>query len=254
MAESQDAQLAGLYGDIVTAGGLGPVLEGVLGPGFSVTRAGFYEAVVRRCDPGREQDILSGRHWRASVGVALLERLFHVDLAPAGHGVALAGGWMRSEHEAWALIASALDAADVRPIVDGCSDLSWSSNGLAVLSGDETEWWWQFHLAETHDPLPVLAPLIAAAAAQPRLRQLRPYTSMWSLCFSRCTRYPFSDEGPFIEAGRDPRTNATTYTVSASPQQARRPRVVLADPVEAAAYAAGLVPANSPAVAGSGPD
>ena len=42
-------------------------------------------------------------------------------------------------------------------------------------------------------------PLIKAAMKRPELRQLFPYTSLNSLCFSRTTGYPFTHDCPVIE-------------------------------------------------------
>lgn len=55
---------------------------------------------------------------------------------------------------------------------------------------------WAFYLtAGTDEPAP-LGPLIAAAARRPRLRALLPFTSMYRLCFSRTTGYPYSSDCP----------------------------------------------------------
>jgi len=55
---------------------------------------------------------------------------------------------------------------------------------------------WQWH--ESCDPqsllAPKLKPLILEAGKQPALRQLLPFTSMDTLCFSRTTGYPFASQ------------------------------------------------------------
>ena len=51
-------------------------------------------------------------------------------------------------------------------------------------------------------PLPVilnLGPVVREAAKRPELRHLRPYTSLFVLCFSRTTGYPFSGDCPHAE-------------------------------------------------------
>lgn len=51
------------------------------------------------------------------------------------------------------------------------------------------------------DRFPFVADIIEAAHAVPLLRQLFPYTSHTSLCFSSCTGFPYSDDIPLIEPG-----------------------------------------------------
>jgi hypothetical protein len=43
--------------------------------------------------------------------------------------------------------------------------------------------------------------IIDAAHARPVLRQLFPYTSHASLCFSTCTGFPYSDDIPRVDPG-----------------------------------------------------
>ena len=55
------------------------------------------------------------------------------------------------------------------------------------------------HLAD--DPLGLnLLDFYQVAKATPELRQLFPFTSMWNLCFSRCTHYPFTRDCPHVRA------------------------------------------------------
>ncbi|WP_194293052.1 DUF6193 family natural product biosynthesis protein [Streptomyces smaragdinus] len=48
-------------------------------------------------------------------------------------------------------------------------------------------------------PVPPLIPLVTAAAAEPRLRRLYPYTSHYFLRFSSTTHYPYANQGGMIE-------------------------------------------------------
>ncbi|SNY68683.1 DUF6193 family natural product biosynthesis protein [Paractinoplanes atraurantiacus] len=43
-----------------------------------------------------------------------------------------------------------------------------------------------------------LAPFLALAFREPRLRELRPYTSHWTLLFSRTAEWPFTRTGPAV--------------------------------------------------------
>ncbi|MFI0960736.1 DUF6193 family natural product biosynthesis protein [Streptomyces sp. NPDC021080] len=48
-------------------------------------------------------------------------------------------------------------------------------------------------------PFPGIVPLLEAAAAQPRLRRLRPFTSHFALHFSSSTSYPWTVQAGSIE-------------------------------------------------------
>src|SRR5262249_37534363 len=56
--------------------------------------------------------------------------------------------------------------------------------------------------------LPMLTPLVEKAMAVPALRRLFPFTSLYSLCFSRCTGYPFSGDCPSAAPAGDIRRGA----------------------------------------------
>lgn len=54
-------------------------------------------------------------------------------------------------------------------------------------------------------PYPGIVPLLEAAAAQPRLRRLYPFTSHFTLYFSSSTGYPWIVRGGSVEPLRDGR-------------------------------------------------
>ncbi|GCD92552.1 hypothetical protein EHYA_00190 [Embleya hyalina] len=54
-------------------------------------------------------------------------------------------------------------------------------------------------------PYPRTVELLEAAAAEPALRQLFPFTSHWNLHFSSCTQFPYVVRVPFVEPLRDGR-------------------------------------------------
>jgi hypothetical protein len=62
-----------------------------------------------------------------------------------------------------------------------------------------------------------LQPVVAAAAADPDLRRLFPFTSMNRLCFSRSSRYPWTFDCPCIAANRRHYVVLTTWTVADDP-------------------------------------
>ncbi|WP_431904507.1 DUF6193 family natural product biosynthesis protein [Nonomuraea sp. bgisy101] len=69
---------------------------------------------------------------------------------------------------------------------------------------------WRWH-HERHEALhpgsayPHIVSLIEAAGAEPKLRQLYPFTSHFSLNFSSCTTYPWLVQAPSITPLRDGR-------------------------------------------------
>jgi hypothetical protein len=60
----------------------------------------------------------------------------------------------------------------------------------------EVEWQWAALHERITRELPKLEPLVANAKEVPALRCLFPFTSLYSLCFSRCTGYRFSADYP----------------------------------------------------------
>ncbi len=64
--------------------------------------------------------------------------------------------------------------------------------------GEEVEMRWREYLASPGKTFRELTAFAAAAAAEPKLRQLFPFTSMNSFCFSRCTGYPFTRDTPHV--------------------------------------------------------
>ena len=70
--------------------------------------------------------------------------------------------------------------------------------------GVEVEMRWRQYLASLGETFPELAAFLTAAAAEPKLRQLFPFTSLNRFCFSRCTGYPFTRDTPHVvPLGRD---------------------------------------------------
>jgi hypothetical protein len=67
--------------------------------------------------------------------------------------------------------------------------------------------WGRYLACAPTDPLPSgpLAALFAAASRRPRLRGLLPYTSLYTLCFSRTTGYPYTRDCRYAEPIGDER-------------------------------------------------
>jgi hypothetical protein len=66
---------------------------------------------------------------------------------------------------------------------------------------------WRLLREKLHDDIafPSVRDLVEAAYAEPKLRQLYPFTSHWSLHFTTCTGHPFSWSVPFIDPLHDGR-------------------------------------------------
>jgi hypothetical protein len=68
-----------------------------------------------------------------------------------------------------------------------------NAEAAAFERGTEVEARWHKYLTEDLEPL-----LVAAASQRPTLRQLFPFFSLYSLCFSRCSGYPYTRDLPSI--------------------------------------------------------
>jgi hypothetical protein len=71
--------------------------------------------------------------------------------------------------------------------------------------GEEVERRWQRYLSNPAMlyGIEALGDFIKAAAARPELRQLFPYTSLHTFCFSRCTGFPYTEDTPRVTPSRD---------------------------------------------------
>jgi hypothetical protein len=94
-----------------------------------------------------------------------------------------------------------------------------------------------------------LRPVAALAREDPRLGRLFPFQSLMSLCFSRCSDWPYTNDCPAIGAARD-----GTYDVSAYPYpklswESPRPLVgYAANPTEAVRVASAALTPPMPGV------
>jgi hypothetical protein len=98
-------------------------------------------------------------------------------------------------------------------IASGCSTVELASTfrfvqvqptAAAYERGEEVEMRWRYYLASLGERFPELTAFVTAAAAEPKLRQLFPFTSLNRFCFSRCTGYPFTGDTPHVvPLGRD---------------------------------------------------
>ena len=129
--------------------------------------------------------------------LAAKERLFLAEFW--AHGVALAAGNCSDLAET----AQAIDAwtcSERLMTPDMHSRFPWiapRAGAEAYESGSEVEWRWKCLLSDaSHSEETRIA--IEVASRTPELMVLFPYTSMFTLCFSRCTGYPFTRDIPCI--------------------------------------------------------
>jgi len=72
------------------------------------------------------------------------------------------------------------------------------SQARAFDQGAEVEYRWQDYLDTLGDRHPRLVEIVNCAFQTPELRQLFPFISLFSLCFSRCTGYPYLTDTPSV--------------------------------------------------------
>ena len=182
-----------LYPDVAAAGGLPPAVSNAFVANGSPLAA-----------EGLDWTGGSPAYARVNAGdrfsqfyVASLERLFIVDFWSAGV-------WMAQGADAnLGLVARAVDVwlrqrPLVRSFVEQYAFIGMRPGAEAFEDGTAVDARWKSFLEEPARHHLELAAPVAAAALEPRLRQLFPYTSMLTLCFSRCTGYPYTRDCPSI--------------------------------------------------------
>jgi len=135
----------------------------------------------------------------SQVYIAGEERLFLFDFW--GEGVMLADGQTADLHE----VARAIDlwiakACSCTQLATDCPCVTLRHDALIFERGEEVEYTWQMILSSIHRYNAALSEFVHAAAAQPALRQLFPYTSLHRFfCFSRCTGHPYTHDIPRVD-------------------------------------------------------
>ena len=134
--------------------------------------------------------------------IAAHERLFIFDFWSKGVGYGK-GSTGNLHDAAQAIHFWLIEQPDLARMQDRFDFFTADAQGLAHEAGRAVEYQWKrlreswARSAETHpDSLSPLV-LIEAALQQPELRQLFPFTSLYSLHFSRTTGYPFTNDCPF---------------------------------------------------------
>lgn len=190
------------YPDIVAKGGLGAAVQGELanlGSDLQVTGLHDQPATL----PGKfpayariERGLRSSQ-----VMLAAEVRRFSADFW--NQGVCMAHGWfddlsrLATAVEGW--IGQKWDTARLKR---ECPKVEVKAQAAAFESGSEVRWTWERYVREgTGDGLDAF---MQAAWANARLCQLFPFRSLWWICLSRCTGWPYFTAGlPVVRAIRD---------------------------------------------------
>lgn len=187
-----------LYPDVVGAGGLPAALGNALADLSSPLRVSTVENFIPHAR------VESGSRF-SQMHMAARERLFIFDFW--SKGVVYGSGSCVSLMEAARAIHFWIqEEPDIVEMQKRFSLFSPSEKGRANEAGRAVEYQWKSLLkmwTEMERGMPDDAlsprPLIEAARERPELRQLFPFTSMFRLCFSRTTGYPFTCDCPFAE-------------------------------------------------------
>lgn len=244
MTSELSADLADLYPEVGQAGSLQAALQ------TAVDHAGYPLTVLAERAPGwRLTGALvtdAGRHTSTLMGVQ--ERAFL--MAFWERGVHMAKGTTTDLAAAAKAVSLWQSGATLRELQSASSFVRYGTLAEAYESGNPVETMWKSYreTRATH----IDHELIEAAYAQPRLRALFPFTSHYTLCLSRCTRFPFTHDLPVIAPDRVGR-----YRVS-WPTRSLGGRALIGEtdnPHDAAALVASHLPDNcGPAIDGTADD
>ncbi len=187
-----------IYRDIAEAGGLGPAIQAQLtaiGSSLSMTKADPDTAGLFPFN----WEAVRGNDRSSQIMVAKHNRLFMMDFwdkgVCLGHGSTPLILEVAEAMNAWIADTSSCQELQRRfPFVTFEAKAESHEQGAAA----EVEQQWQSLLnrvrGEQH--FCELVPLIEKAMEYSVLRRLFPFTSLISLCFGRCTGYPFSGDCP----------------------------------------------------------
>lgn len=181
-------ELRNLYPEVHASGSLQSAMQSALAaidsPLVAEASAEFF--------PGSFARIKRGPRFSQTY-IAALERLFMPDFW--SHGVQFATG----QTPDLAATASAIhDWLTIGNLTTAELALRYpwitpSEKAAVFESGNAVEWTWT-HMLESTNRSEATLVAIRRAYQEPALRCLFPYTSMFSLCFSRCTGYPYTQD------------------------------------------------------------
>ncbi len=186
-------QIPDHYPDLIQQGGLAKSVQAILGQIGSSLSVSLPEGLVSFITYAR---IERGDRF-SQISVASSERLFLFDFWNLG--ACLADGCTPVLGEAVRAINTWISSDCRTEVLATTFDfVRVSLHAAASESGREVEHRWQDYLWSKGNGYPELEAVVIAAAAEPTLRLLFPFTSLNRLCFSRCTGYPFTGDTPYI--------------------------------------------------------
>lgn len=194
--EVGNADQSALYTDLTEAGGLGTAIQAQLEAMASPLRVKQEDPKFAGLFPFAWEVVEQGQRF-SQIKIAKHQRLFMFDLWDRGVCLAHASTPVLPQ------VAEAIDAWIAQGVTTGEMQRRFRffsveprakphEEGAAA----EVEWKWLALHEQIRTGLPQLAPLVEKARDDPLLQFLFPFTSLYSLCFSRCTGYPFSGDCP----------------------------------------------------------
>jgi hypothetical protein len=188
----------GLYPELAAAGSLARALQ------QEARLAG--STVAFRSRPGREELVCASvhtAHGRLDVSIGAVERWFIVSIWL--RGVQMTSGKTKALGDVVTAARALASGVSLLDLHATASFLRVSDLALAHERGPAeavTTQWCQLRTRWAEDErFTLTADIVEAAYANPVLRQLFPYTSHASLCFSVCTGFPYSNGIPRIDLG-----------------------------------------------------
>jgi hypothetical protein len=184
------------YSDVTRAGGLGPAIQAQLMAIGSPLRLNKPSPDIAELVPF-DWEVVRNNQRFSQVTTAKHERLFMLDFWD--RGVCLAHGStpllpkVAEVINAW--VAKELPTTEMQrqfPFVSVEPTAESHEQGAAA----EVERKWQALYSRLRSEQSELMMLVEKAMEVPVLRRLFPFTSLFSLCLSRCTGYPFSGDCP----------------------------------------------------------
>ncbi|MFI1094438.1 DUF6193 family natural product biosynthesis protein [Streptomyces sp. NPDC020917] len=198
-----------LYPDLAAAGGLQAALEKAaadLDPGElpsgepDMEQEGAVPGAAPAAGPTARRDALA-------IHLGSVERRFIV--SGWSRGVELVRGGTADLAEVAKAAAAWRSGESLHELRDLCPFLDFGELAEAHERGPAeavTVKWRQLREALREPvPFPNIRELMEAAFVEPRLRQLFPFTSHWSLHFTTCTGFPYTWVVPFVDPLRDGR-------------------------------------------------
>lgn len=184
---------ADLYPDVVAAGSL----SNALAKAFADLGSPLQPASLINFIPFAQ---IEGGSRFCQMYIAAHERLFIFDFWSQGVGYGK-GATSSLYDAAQAIHFWIIEQPDLARMQDRFSFFTADEQGLAHEAGRAVKYQWErlrTNWARDHKPGALSPlPLIEAAMQQPELRQLFPFTSLYSLHFSRTTGFPFTSDCPY---------------------------------------------------------